>query len=255
MLLVPPFHVIIIADSSFFVKDQLANFGLFFWVNIMNTKICSKCLVEKSYSEYHKNKSTRTGVSSYCKLCANQYKSKSDRREKAKAREKEYRIENKDSIKIRRKLQTSSQKYKDTRRIYRAKTRDKAREYERSYREANKDKINSNVRKRQMTDVQFKIKHSLRSRLYKTVTGKNKSISVMNLIGCDIQFLLSYLKDMFTEGMSWDNYGEWHIDHILPCSSFDLADIEQQKICFNYKNLQPLWAEDNLRKGAKIIDN
>jgi hypothetical protein len=60
---------------------------------------------------------------------------------------------------------------------------------------------------------------------------------------------------MFTEGMSWDNYGEWHIDHILPCSSFDLADIEQQKICFNYKNLQPLWAEDNLRKGAKIIDN
>ena len=56
MLLVPPFHVIIIADSSFFVKDQLANFELFFLENIMNTKICSKCLIEKSYSEYYKNK-------------------------------------------------------------------------------------------------------------------------------------------------------------------------------------------------------
>jgi hypothetical protein len=63
------------------------------------------------------------------------------------------------------------------------------------------------------------------------------------------------MESLFLEGMSWDNYGKWHIDHIRPCSSFDLSDTEQQKICFNYKNLQPLWAEDNLRKGAKVIDN
>ena len=221
----------------------------------MNTKICSRCLIEKSYSEYHKNKSTRTGISSYCKFCASQYKNQPHRKEKAKAREKKYQIENKDSIKIRRKIYSSSQKCKDARRAYRAKTREKDREYERSYREANRDKINSNIRKRQMTDIQFKIKHSLRSRLYKTVTGKNKSTSVIDLIGCDIQFLLSYLENMFIEGMSWDNYGKWHIDHIRPCASFDLSNIEDQKICFNYKNLQPLWAEDNLRKGCKVIDS
>ena len=221
----------------------------------MNTKICSRCLVEKSCDEYHKDKSRKTGLSSYCKFCAKQYKNKPDIKERAKAREKEYRIENKDSIKIRRKAYSSSQKCKDTRKIYRSKTREKARKYEKSYREANKDRINSNVRKKQKTDIQFKIKHSLRTRLYKTVTGKNKSISVIELIGCDIQFLLSYLENMFIEGMSWKNYGKWHIDHILPCASFDLTDIEQQKICFNYKNLQPLWAEDNIKKGCKIIDN
>lgn len=51
--------------------------------------------------------------------------------------------------------------------------------------------------------------------------------------------------------MSWENYGEWHIDHIKPCSSFDLSDPKQQKECFNYTNLQPLWAIDNLKKSYK----
>ena len=51
--------------------------------------------------------------------------------------------------------------------------------------------------------------------------------------------------------MSWNNYGEWHVDHIKPCAKFDLSEEEQQKKCFNYKNLQPLWGEDNLKKGDK----
>ena len=53
--------------------------------------------------------------------------------------------------------------------------------------------------------------------------------------------------------MTWDNHGEWHIDHIKPCASFDLTDADQQRECFNYTNLQPLWAKDNLSKGAKIL--
>jgi len=52
--------------------------------------------------------------------------------------------------------------------------------------------------------------------------------------------------------MSWNNHGEWHIDHIKPCTSFDLSKLSEQKKCFHYKNLQPLWAKDNLSKGAKI---
>ena len=51
--------------------------------------------------------------------------------------------------------------------------------------------------------------------------------------------------------MTWKNYGEWHIDHIKPCSKFNLTDEEEQKKCFNYKNLQPLWASENTSKGAK----
>ena len=51
--------------------------------------------------------------------------------------------------------------------------------------------------------------------------------------------------------MSWDNYGDWHIDHIRPCCSFDLSKIEEQEKCFHYSNLQPLWAEENMTKGGK----
>lgn len=60
------------------------------------------------------------------------------------------------------------------------------------------------------------------------------------------------LKRIEKEGMSWENYGEWHIDHIVPCSSFDLTDPKQQEDCFNFKNLQPLWGWENSKKGSKI---
>ena len=72
--------------------------------------------------------------------------------------------------------------------------------------------------------------------------------------------LKQYLEKQFTKGMSWDNYGNpngdhtscWHIDHIKPCASFDLTQEDQQKECFHYTNLQPLWAIDNLKKGGKF---
>ena len=79
--------------------------------------------------------------------------------------------------------------------------------------------------------------------------------TTIKLLGCNINELRFYLEGKFIDGMSWDNYGEWHIDHIRPCASFDLTDPEQQKKCFHYTNLQPLWAEDNLSKGDKIIND
>ena len=72
-------------------------------------------------------------------------------------------------------------------------------------------------------------------------------------MGCSIEELKIHLEKQFRDGMSWNNYGMygWHIDHIKPCSAFDLTDLEQQKICFHYSNLQPLWAKENLSKGKK----
>ena len=72
-----------------------------------------------------------------------------------------------------------------------------------------------------------------------------------NLVGCEISFLKQYIANKFKKGMSWDNYGEWEIDHIRPCSSYNLKDPEQQLECFNYSNLQPLWKKENRKKSDK----
>jgi hypothetical protein len=76
----------------------------------------------------------------------------------------------------------------------------------------------------------------------------------MELLGCTIDFFKNHLESKFVEGMSWQNYGKgWHIDHIIPCVSFDLSKPEEQRKCFHFSNLQPLWAVDNIRKGTKIV--
>lgn len=90
---------------------------------------------------------------------------------------------------------------------------------------------------------------ALHCRLYMAVAQKKGK--TMELTGCSKYELLEHLGSQFTESMTWENYGQWHIDHIRPCASFDLTDLEQQKICFHWTNLQPLWATDNIKKGSK----
>jgi len=80
--------------------------------------------------------------------------------------------------------------------------------------------------------------------------AKRKAIKrkrTMNLTGCSLDFLYLYIEKQFTEGMSWDNYGKygWHIDHIIPCNTFNLFDEKEQERCFHYSNLRPLWASEN----------
>jgi hypothetical protein len=83
--------------------------------------------------------------------------------------------------------------------------------------------------------------------------GKKKSDPTVKLLGARISVVCAHIESKFQPGMNWSNHGfdGWHYDHIRPCSSFDLTDPEQQKQCFHYTNLQPLWAEDNLRKSDK----
>lgn len=140
------------------------------------------------------------------------------------------------------------------------------RDYHKKIREKNKEKlaIQSRLRYEKKREalgkkaripsdpITKRIKQNLRCRVSKTVSRGCKCASSIELVGCDKEFLKRYLESKFLEGMSWDNYGRdgWHIDHIKPCCSFDLLDPEQQKECFHYTNLQPLWAEDNWRKGG-----
>jgi hypothetical protein len=99
-------------------------------------------------------------------------------------------------------------------------------------------------------NLDYKISKSLRDRLYKAVSRESKAESAVELVGCSIDELKFHLESLFTEGMSWDNYGDWHIDHIRPCISFDLTDIRQQMECFHYSNLRPLWGYENRSKGG-----
>ena len=92
---------------------------------------------------------------------------------------------------------------------------------------------------------------TLRVRIYTALKGTAKSKTTMKLLGCTIEEFWKHLEKKFIKGMTRENYGSWHADHIRPCASFDLGEPGQQEICFHYKNFQPLWAIDNLKKGAK----
>ena len=105
------------------------------------------------------------------------------------------------------------------------------------------------IKQQRADNTEFKLADSLRHRLYLTVRKYKQSPSSLQLVGCSLTELRQHLESQFVHGMSWDNYGKWHIDHIRPCASFDLLDPEQQRQCFHYTNLQPLWAADNLRKS------
>jgi hypothetical protein len=102
-------------------------------------------------------------------------------------------------------------------------------------------------------NIGFRIAGNLRSRIRIALKGICKSKSTVKLLGCSIKYFKNYLKSKFLEGMSWKNYGYygWHIDHIRPCTTFDLSNPEEQHKCFHYTNLQPLWAKDNLIKSDK----
>ena len=114
-------------------------------------------------------------------------------------------------------------------------------------------------RERRKNDPNYHIADTLRCRVRQALfrAGAQKSDVTVELIGCTFEFLRSYLEAKFQPGMNWENYGygndKWHIDHIRPVSSFSLVDPEQQRACFHYSNLQPLWQLDNFRKGAKIL--
>ena len=132
---------------------------------------------------------------------------------------------------------------------------DKAREKERKRRDCEKyrERCRRYQNKQYHADPQKKLASSLRSRLW-AVLGKSRSAGALSLVGCSLAELRAHLESQFRPGMTWDSWtvDGWHIDHIRPLASFDLTDPDQQKVAFHYTNLQPLWAADNLSKGASL---
>src|SRR5258705_2705793 len=99
------------------------------------------------------------------------------------------------------------------------------------------------------TDIIHKLKQRLRQRIYKAIKLEYKSGSAVKDLGCSIEEFKAYIEQRFRPGMSWENWGEWHLDHIKPLSLFNLQDREELLKACNYTNYQPLWAEENIKKS------
>jgi len=137
--------------------------------------------------------------------------------------------------------------------------KEKYRQMHKKYYQENKEKIAEWERDYRNNNPQRKISTRLRNRI-NFVLRYNQNIKKLadteELLGCSVEQVKDWLESQFTEDMTWDAFlaGEIHIDHIRPCASFDLTKKSEQLECFNWKNLQPLWAKDNLEKGAKVFD-
>jgi len=160
---------------------------------------------------------------------------------KNKYNQRKYYLSHREEILKRCKL------YRDSHKL---KRNSDARIYRKTHKE-NRDKVNLRRRINYAKNINCKMANNLRSRLHMALKGNSKLETTMRLVGCSIELLKSYLETKFVLGMSWDNYGKWEIDHIIPCSRFNLSILEEQFRCFHYSNLQPLWAAENRRKGDK----
>ena len=107
-------------------------------------------------------------------------------------------------------------------------------------------------RDRRAKDPEFRIIHRLRARLRALINGRGKKPRLQAILGCSNEFFMKHIASLFSPGMSFSHCTEWHLDHIIPCSAFDLTDPEQQRMCFHYSNIRPAWAFDNLSKGDTV---
>jgi len=162
---------------------------------------------------------------------------------------KEYSLKNKEYFK--QYLLDNKEKISEQKKEYYLDNKEKILENSKEWYSNNKEKIRIKAKKRRYVDIEYRLTLNLRRRLNQALNGKSKSKRTLELLGCTVKYLIEHLEKQFQPGMTWENRHLFHIDHIRPCSSFDLTDPKQQSECFNYTNLQPLWAIDNMVKGAK----
>lgn len=201
------------------------------------TKVCSRCKLDKSDSAF-------SPKHSYCHDCKKEYMAaywKTHAKERKEFR-KRWRASDRKKNPSKHAAATKRRRHKDL---------NHTNHIAKIWRDANPDKVRGAQRRHFQTSPTRRLTERLRNRIYQALVGLTKSRHSADLLGCSIDELKSWLSGWFQPGMSWENYGQWHIDHRFPCASFNLADPEQQRRCFHYLNLQPLWAKDNLSKGSK----
>ena len=181
-------------------------------------KHCGGCDTWQTLKAYGKYKRTWDNLKALCKTCCN-----------AKAKKRHRELYQTEEGRERRRAQTRKSHKK--RRL--------------------NGKHNAYERKRNKEDPVYRTKHIMRCRIWHCFNkyGVKKTAKTSELMGCSAEFLNAHLEKYFTDDMSWENRGEWHIDHVVPCCAFG-ATIEEQKILHWYDNLRPMLAKDNLIKNG-----
>lgn len=211
---------------------------------VESVKYCAKCGTYKTLQFFNKCKSNKDGLDYTCRECSiiKSKKSYQLHREKRIAESKNYAKNNREQ----------RTKYKA---MWRNKNKERANLAQKIWREKNRETFNIKRNLYMKTfiknNINYKISKSLRGRLRSAIKTNAKLGSAVKDLGCSIEEFKIYLESKFQHGMTWENWSidGWHIDHILPLSSFDLTDPEQFKTAVHYTNLQPLWAKDNLSKN------
>lgn len=227
-------------------------------------KTCSSCGISKDLNYFHRASKSKDGLQSICKDCRNAaarvYASENKQkyrdnhkvwlslnRESSNESKRLRRLKNKDAGKVEKQKQYTAEERKARYLRYKqdpewlGKHREFARQYQRTKR----------------NNIFHRIENQIRCRTAIAIGGGPKLGKYEKYIGCSTQELKDYLEGKFKPGMRWDNWGrgedKWHVDHILPVSSFDLSVPEQFFKAFHFLNLQPLWETENLSKGRKVL--
>jgi len=207
-------------------------------VQLCMSKTCSKCKKEKALSGFYTKivataKGDRTYVDSPCKQCKYE-------------RNKIWRKANRD--KYRRQMREAQRRKRAGIKRKPRLTHGEKIAYHKKY-----------IMKRYREDPNFKLGFTLRRRLLHALKGNTKSASTLKLLGTTVEHLRQHLETQFLPGMNWQNHGhgkdKWVVDHMMPVRSFDLTQEDQQRQCFHWTNLQPLWDPDNNAKRAKVPEN
>lgn len=189
-------------------------------------KTCTKCLKLLDYTYFHRAKNIPDGYHTRCMVCKN------------KSGRKHYH-KNKESINV------------EKRKKYCPKVKH-------GYYLKNKEKIQQRTalykKNRYHVDLEFKIYELLSAGLRRLLRGKSKNNRALHYLGCTVSEFQEYIESKFQDGMGWENWSQsgWHLDHIIPLSSFNLLDEGEIMVACHYTNFQPLWAKDNFKKGAKL---
>jgi hypothetical protein len=220
-------------------------------------KYCSTCKEDKLLSEFSKNSSRPDGLQHVCKSCNRSYHISY----RQSGRLKQVRESKREQIREYDREFRRGEWYQQYSKDYRQRedVKEKHREHNRRHYRENpnrKKQIVDRITHRRRTDPVFRMNHQVSTSVRESLKGQKRGRSWESLVGYTLEELRSHFESLFQPGMSWDNYGEWHIDHKIPVSRFDItsAECEEFRQCWSLENLQPLWAFDNLSKNARTME-